>query len=768
MHKVRLLIVIILISLQGIAQENTEVKKDSSKRKIDVVFSVGGGIVRYMGDIQDGSKKVNVNLMGNRPALDLSIGLSLSRSFTINLNGVYGKISGNENTFKQHRNFESEMVLAGVNVEYNFAGAWKKRTPVLSPFITAGAYYGNYFNINTDLRDGNGNEYFYWDDGKIRELEETELNRDLNLAPISRDYEYEKSLVNKPVHSFAASAGFGLDLHISRALSVRLMSRYFFSVSDKIDGHFKDDYEGMSDGFFVNQLSLVINTMAFSKKRGEEETDYKYLFDPTQLALVENEDTDGDGVKDVVDLCAATPSDVTVDANGCPLDSDFDGIPDYRDLQKSSGLDAIVDRNGVTVDYQVLAELWRDTLGVNRISWKKEYITGDPIPNEGFTVNIKTLKTGSERLLNPLIGAIKELRKKVINDSLILFTLGVYDHFDDAELRNQELNQLGEKQSYGILESESSRVAEELHELINNLDPALKNQKYGVRKNLGEIKASKAYNNVTMSYTVGRLERLLDSDVPEFLLVKDFLNGTSPFISDSIVNKSYNEVKSNLEEFPIEAKPEYIAAESKIEEVSAETIEPFAPDTMKVGLATSSLETTTEVVEKAPATRKSSDNQTPEEALMPLLTSNRKNKISLAPVKPIFKEGDLDGDGFITGTEIERTLEEILEGQSMVTVSQFNEMVQYYTYFTGNADPIDFGGTEVVIVDGVLTILKKEGEGFPEESRRILAKKYKEVDFNEDGDLTPDEVQKMINMFMEGDSTYSAERIYELIDLYFD
>ena len=161
MYKVRLLSVILLISLQGVAQENKEAETDTSKRKVDVVFSIGGGIVRYMGDVQDASKKVNVNLMGNRPALDVNVGLSLSRSFTLNLNGVYGKISGNENSFKQHRNFESEMVLAGVNVEYNFAGAWKKRTPVLSPFITAGAYYGNYFNINTDVLNANRGEYFY-------------------------------------------------------------------------------------------------------------------------------------------------------------------------------------------------------------------------------------------------------------------------------------------------------------------------------------------------------------------------------------------------------------------------------------------------------------------------------------------------------------------------------------------------------------------------------------------------------------------------------
>jgi hypothetical protein len=128
----------------------------------------------------------------------------------------------------------------------------------------------------------------------------------------------------------------------------------------------------------------------------------------------------------------------------------------------------------------------------------------------------------------------------------------------------------------------------------------------------------------------------------------------------------------------------------------------------------------------------------------------------------------MDGNGFITSTEIEKILEEILEGRSPITVSQFNEMVQYYAYFTNNADPIDFGGTEVVIVDGVLSILKSDGGGLKEESRRVLAKKYVEADINKDGDLTATEVQSMINRFMDGDRTYSSEKIYELIDLYFD
>jgi len=763
MNRGRLLGLLLLIGFHSVAQETQTTAKDTTNRKIDVVFSLGGGIVRYMGDVQDASDKVNVNLLGNRPALDVNVGLSLSRSFTLNLNAIYGKLSGNENTFKQHRNFQSEMVLAGVNVEYNFAGAWKKRTPILNPFLTAGAYYGNYFNVKTDLFYGNNNPYYYWSDGKIRELEETEANRDLNLAPISRDYEYETSLVKGSVQAFTASAGLGLDLHLSRAVSVRLMSRYFFAVNDNVDGYSAGDAAGMSDGFFFNQLSLVFNTMAFSKKRKDELPSYRFIFDPSQLQAVEKEDGDKDGVPDMTDFCASTPAGVKVGLDGCPLDSDADGIPDYRDKQKNSAPGAIVDRNGVPVDYKFLAELWKDTMGVYRIEWNRSFVTGELDPNEGYTVNIKTVKKGSERLLNPSVGNIQELRKKVINDSLILFTLGVYNHFEEANTRSQELGELGENKAYGVLESRSVEVAQELYELSSHIDPVLGERSYGIQHNLEKVRTSEAYKNPTLGYSIERIAGHLDNDVPEYLLVKDFLNGTVSFVSDPIVEESYTEVRSNLDKMPIEEKPEYVT--------------PTAPESEPVALDTARVRTSPPIAQikkkpkqvetpvKAEVVSKTSEVSTSEKTAN---QSNKEPKITIAPVKPAFKKADLDGDGFLSSTEIERILEEILEGRSEFMVSQFNEMVQYYTYYTSNADPIDFGGTEVVIVDGVLTILKKQGEDFPEESRRILAKKYKEVDLNSDGDLTPEEVQKMITLFMEGNSTYSAERIYELIDLYFD
>ena len=46
---------------------------------------------------------------------------------------------------------------------------------------------------------------------------------------------------------------------------------------------------------------------------------------------MEAKDSDGDGVKDRKDECPDTPSGVTVDSKGCPVDTDRDGVVDYLD-----------------------------------------------------------------------------------------------------------------------------------------------------------------------------------------------------------------------------------------------------------------------------------------------------------------------------------------------------------------------------------------------------------------------------------------------------
>lgn len=61
-------------------------------------------------------------------------------------------------------------------------------------------------------------------------------------------------------------------------------------------------------------------------------------------------DTDGDGVVDSQDRCPQTPSNVAVDGVGCPLDKDADGVPDYKDGCPGTPAAARVDAQGCPLD----------------------------------------------------------------------------------------------------------------------------------------------------------------------------------------------------------------------------------------------------------------------------------------------------------------------------------------------------------------------------------------------------------------------------------
>lgn len=64
--------------------------------------------------------------------------------------------------------------------------------------------------------------------------------------------------------------------------------------------------------------------------------------DPVVMAV----DADGDGVPDISDSCADTPTNVAVDTRGCAVDSDGDGAPDYADRCAGTPAGAAVDEWG--------------------------------------------------------------------------------------------------------------------------------------------------------------------------------------------------------------------------------------------------------------------------------------------------------------------------------------------------------------------------------------------------------------------------------------
>lgn len=99
------------------------------------------------------------------------------------------------------------------------------------------------------------------------------------------------------------TAGGGVNIRITPALSLTLQETFMFTNNDSRDGvvagNSKEDY-------LLHSAGLTYN---FGSKK----------------------DADNDGVSDSRDKCPDTPANVAVDKNGCPLDKDKDGVADYLD-----------------------------------------------------------------------------------------------------------------------------------------------------------------------------------------------------------------------------------------------------------------------------------------------------------------------------------------------------------------------------------------------------------------------------------------------------
>ena len=148
-----------------------------------------------------------------------------------------------------------------------------------------------------------------------------------------------------------------------------------------------------------------------------------------------------------------------------------------------------------------------------------------------------------------------------------------------------------------------------------------------------------------------------------------------------------------------------------------------------------------------------------------VITKREKNGASIPPE---FIDADYNNDGIITADEVMLEIEDVLEGTSSLNISQLYNLIDFYHEYMEGAKVVDFGGTRAVYIDGKLNILENYKNDGLSNTQRFLVNKFKEVDFNKDGNLTPDEVNRMIAMFNQGKSPYTEDMIYELIDLFFE
>ena len=353
---------LIFLSLIPFLAQGQEVDFESLLQRVDTVenpvykpvISFSYGVLDYFGDVQNSFLSPVIG--NNAMAVNLSTYVDRKHYFVGNVNFLLGNLSGNSydhSDLTRNLNFRTSLTSIGANVEYRFA-PFIKTGALIRPYISLGASILN-FNAKGDLTDGNGQTYYYWQDGSIRDIPESTPG---DAQFLYRDYTYETDLRDREQEEFglgdysqtapAFPVTLGAHFRISDRAFFSLGVSYYYALTDMLDNV---AYEGTSiqgskgnDSFFYSHLSLHFDLFSDPATRTVDLLYADVEFDESLF-----DDEDGDFVLDIADRCPGTPYGIEVDSTGCPLDMDLDGVPDYLDDEPYSELGAWVDEHGVTI-----------------------------------------------------------------------------------------------------------------------------------------------------------------------------------------------------------------------------------------------------------------------------------------------------------------------------------------------------------------------------------------------------------------------------------
>jgi hypothetical protein len=327
------------------------------------IIGFGLGVFSFYGDVKNYLTTPTNGLTSYR----LSMSRNINNYFDIEFHGSFGSVTGNENDNNTNRNlnFKTNLFIGGVDIYYNFNHLLTRQRPI-HPYISIGAEIVQ-FAPKGDLLTSDKSPYYYWQDGTIRNVEES--TNSIGYV-ISRDYNYETDLRNKDLYgygsysktSFSVPVDVGFNVTVSNRVKCRIGTTFHFTMTDYID-NIKN-----GDNFYSNDIILnsyvALSVDLFSS---EEELIDIGNFKNMKFIVTDKQDEDNDGIDDFNDECPGTPEGVKIDFNGCPLDNDSDGVPDYMDKQKDTPPNTIgIDKNGVSLMNVQLIVLLYNPDAINR------------------------------------------------------------------------------------------------------------------------------------------------------------------------------------------------------------------------------------------------------------------------------------------------------------------------------------------------------------------------------------------------------------------
>lgn len=353
-----LTLTMISISLSCQAQFNNDYKFVT----MNPAIGVGIGTSNYYGELN------NAEDISAAKASSLGLHLQYLHPFSPS---VFGRASLNYNNLGQWgldsgvvRNFHASLYgldLGGFyRLDNDIIFASQKSLTV----FLGGGVGATYVKVKEDALDENGNAYNYWTDGTIRSTPQSDTNGVLTY----RDYNYETevTLDKKLAPYLFLEVGFGLKL--TQNLSALLSYKHNFMFSDEIDGVVSSKNKDRFDYFSVTAVWSF----------GEPSYTADELERNREAKVIDESDLDGDGIRDLDDMCAKTPYGWEVDMKGCPLDTDGDKVPDAIDKEANTPSGSVVNEEGVALsdeEIEIIYLLQTGQMGGNENfeMWKEKY-----------------------------------------------------------------------------------------------------------------------------------------------------------------------------------------------------------------------------------------------------------------------------------------------------------------------------------------------------------------------------------------------------------
>lgn len=453
-----LFIILNLLAFFAFAQKDTSNIDTTSKSPkvrerqqipLNPVLGIGSGMFAFVGDIQE---KTYSHPMVSRLGYELYLGKKLNPFLEINFGVLFGKLGANERSIDRNLNFQSEIRSGGVSLTYNFHHILKKDR-LVEPVLSIG-FNTFEFLSKTDLYDAQGNLYYYWSDGSIRNLPQNNPNA-ATAKYLQRDYTYETDIRESNLdgygkyaeRSFAFPLGFHVRTHLSDRVDFKIGTTLYYTLTDYVDGVAKEGIQGRignprNDMFLYTSASLTYDFM-FRKDSEEKEEE----FSDFDLLAEDIEDSDGDGVHDFSDKCANTPPGIKVDMNGCPIDEDNDGVPDYKDDELPTRSGVFVTMRGEELTDSIIQleyDRYMDSTGVfakiiNTTETEDVKRTKLFADRRMFTVQLGEFTSGvPPELINKFL-SIPDIATTTLDNNITVYTAGNYPSQIQAEKRRDEL-----------------------------------------------------------------------------------------------------------------------------------------------------------------------------------------------------------------------------------------------------------------------------------------------------------------------------------------